>query len=90
MAAYEGSYSKNFNDELNEIIAANSKIKSMVEKTIRCLLEKPHHKAEFIEQFGYWRRHTGANKYRILFNINQQTQTVEFLGIKLKNKSTYK
>lgn len=87
---FELQYSQSFEDDVNEISASNSKFKQMLKNALPLIKHNPFSKAEFIQQLGYWRKHVIANKYRILYDIDQTKKIVILHRIKLKNKGTYK
>ncbi len=88
--SFELRFSQSFKDDVLSLSNPNPKFKQMLEKALPLIKNNPYYKAEFIEQAGYWRRHIIAEKYRILYDIDENKKIVILQRIKLKNKSTYK
>ncbi len=91
-ANYTSKYSKDFFDELEEIVRSNPKIKGMVKKAIPIILTNPFKDSSEFNIGGIVcrRKHIAAGQYRIIYEVNQQDQDVKFFNIWLKNKGTYK
>ena len=91
MPLYKPVYSRNYLDELKSLSFSNPRLKSMMEKAQKIILENPcAGNVKRVKKLDCFRKHVAAKKYRVFYNINENTKEVGFYSLRLKDKDTYK